>query len=296
MKKIAIISIFLFGMAGMASAQGIEGTAMSFSATPGDVKSISMGGADAMHNPAARLFGKEDFDVQAAYASWAPKSGIKSNNINLDLFYKVNDRIAFTTALETFMGQPYVESVSGSKTTEFSPNDIMVKAGAAFRFTDNLSAGVNLRYMSSALSSKNSLSAFGADAHLAGNFNGIKTMAGICNIGTKVTSADGTAYSIPTSILLAGGYEGEVSETGSIDAEIDFRYLLCGAIDIAVGAEYCWNDMVSVRAGYHKGAVYGDFISAGAGVKFSGIKLDACYLAGSSPLGGSIMLGLGYSF
>lgn len=296
MKKIAIISFLLIGMAEMASAQGIEGIAMSYSAVPGDVKSISMGGADAMHNPAARLFGKEDFDVQAAYASWGPKSGIKSNNVNLDLFYKINDKIALTTALETFLGQPYVESVSGSKTTEFSPNDIMIKAGAAYRFTDNLSAGLNFRYMSSALSSKNSLSAFGADAHIAGNFNGIKTMAGICNIGSKVTSSDGTAYNIPTSVLLSGGYESNVSETSSINAEIDFRYLLCGAIDIAVGAEYCWKDMLSVRAGYHKGAVYGDFISVGAGVKFSGIKLDACYLAGSSPLGGSMMFGLGYSF
>ncbi|MDO5443961.1 MAG: PorV/PorQ family protein [Bacteroidia bacterium] len=296
MKKVFSVLIFVLALAEMAGAQGIEGTAMSFSAVPGDIVSISKGGADALQNPAARLFGKTDFDVQAAYASWGPKSGIKSNNINLDLFYKCSDKLAVTTALQTFLGMPYVESASAVQTKEFSPNDIMIKAGAAYKFTDNLSAGVNARYMSSSLSSSSSLSAFGADAHIAADFNGLRAMAGICNIGTKVESAAGGSYSLPTSILIAGGYSSEIPENGSIDTEIDVRYLLCGALDLAAGIQYCWKDMLSVRAGYHKGAVYGDFLSLGAGVKFSGVKLDAAYLAGSGPLGGSLMFGLGYSF
>ena len=57
-------------------------------------------------------------------------------------------------------------------------------------------------------------------------------------------------------------------------------------------------DIVSVRAGYNVGAkhVMPSFASVGAGVHFAGIKIDAAYLIGASPIANTLAVSLGYSF
>jgi hypothetical protein len=58
--------------------------------------------------------------------------------------------------------------------------------------------------------------------------------------------------------------------------------------------------MVSFRAGYRYGgdSPIPSFASVGAGVKFSGVKLDLAYLiaGGDSPMKNTLAIGLGYSF
>lgn len=70
-----------------------------------------------------------------------------------------------------------------------------------------------------------------------------------------------------------------------------------------VGAQYCYNGLVRVSAGYHYGepdkSVIGQYVSVGAGVKVLGISIDAAYLIGTSadsPIGNSFSVGIGYAF
>jgi len=57
--------------------------------------------------------------------------------------------------------------------------------------------------------------------------------------------------------------------------------------------------MVFARAGYHYGAakeVIPSHASLGLGVKLFGARLDFSYLLAGESLGGTLALGLGYSF
>ena len=69
----------------------------------------------------------------------------------------------------------------------------------------------------------------------------------------------------------------------------------------AVGAEYEYDSMIAVRAGYHYGSRENglpSYASVGVGVKFFGVNVDAAYLIGSptSPLRNTFTVGVGYSF
>lgn len=68
---------------------------------------------------------------------------------------------------------------------------------------------------------------------------------------------------------------------------VDFLYL-AGVSGIAF-----------LRAGYHYGTQdkgLPSFASAGLGLKFAGVELNAAYLFASEALGGTMTFGLGYSF
>lgn len=57
--------------------------------------------------------------------------------------------------------------------------------------------------------------------------------------------------------------------------------------------------IVFLRAGYHYGTQdkgLPSFASAGLGVKFFGVELNAAYLFASDAIGGTMTFGLGYSF
>ena len=68
---------------------------------------------------------------------------------------------------------------------------------------------------------------------------------------------------------------------------------------LGIGLEYCIQDIVSLRGGFH----YGDpakaiptFVSLGLGAQFAGVHLDIAFLTASQTLGNTLMFGLGYSF
>ena len=68
-----------------------------------------------------------------------------------------------------------------------------------------------------------------------------------------------------------------------------------------MGAEYGYDSLVYVRAGYHYASVGNgipSFASAGLGFRFFGVNIDAAYLFGwgNSPLKHTFTVGVGYSF
>ena len=105
-------------------------------------------------------------------------------------------------------------------------------------------------------------------------------------------------YSQPSLVKAGAGYTiGLGTSSIAVNAEADV--LFSGGFMAGLGAEYSFDDLVFVRAGYH----YGDdkkaipsYGSLGAGVKFFGVRLDVAYLVGSQVLKNSLGVTLGYSF
>ena len=123
---------------------------------------------------------------------------------------------------------------------------------------------------------------------------------GVSSLGSRVESASGAMYSLPASLTFGAGYLAEFAETHRVEVLLDADWYFAGALSAAVGAEYNWNRMVSVRAGYRYGgeSVIPSYASVGAGVEFIGISLDLAYLiaTGDSPMKNTLTFGLGYSF
>jgi len=226
------------------------------------------------------------------YNMWAPSSS-SMGVAGFGGFYRFG-RVAVALDGRYFIEKPYdiISSVSKVIGT-FQPKDIMAGVGVAFQVAEPLSVGVTGRFMSSSIAESAKGSAFCADADVTFKKNGLTAMAGVANLGSKL-SYGGSSYALP-ALAKAGAAYSVAGLTASVEAD----YLFSGAFMAGLGLEYCIADIAFVRAGYH----YGDaakalpsFASLGLGAQFSGFSLDLAFLTASDTLGNTLLFGLGYSF
>lgn len=306
MKKIFIAAICLSAFAGQMMAQ--EDVAMQYVATDRSPVTSAMGASGAafagdvayasFNNPAVMPFASNRGGVGVSYYNWAP-GGAKSTNLNLGFSQMFGKKFGLTLGGAYQAGEKYdVMDASGKSKGSFTPKDLLFNVGAALKITDGLSAGVNLHYASQSLSDDNSCSAFGADVLALYHWSKLNVTAGVKSVGSKVKSDAGEKYSLPASAVVAGSYDFEFGKS-SVVANLDLNYYFCGSFAAAVGAEYSFNKLVSVRAGYHYGAEDGvvpSFLSLGAGVAVKGISLNLSYWTASDYLGNTLSIGLGYAW
>lgn len=175
------------------------------------------------------------------------------------------------------------------------------------------------------------------------NFDGRwRAGATISNIGPKIKYDEGGQENfIPTNLKLGGGFDFILDNSNRIGTYLEFNKLLVptpqgnsteeiqaynqiGAIEgifksfgdapdgfseeikeitYALGAEYTYEDIFALRAGYfHESPEKGsrEFISFGAGFKYTVVNIDVSYLFSTSqvvsPLEGTLRFGLTFNF
>lgn len=280
--------------------------ALPFVAAETDAASLGKAGADLVEtksisnasfsNAAAIPFSEQKLDVSAGYTMWQP---VSSNILNVGAAFNLKKKFGVAVGFQYGMNPAYdVTNSSGAVTGQFSPSDMHVNVGLAWRFLPFLSLGANVGYATSSLAEGQSYGALAADVFAMAKFGGLKVTAGVANVGTTVKDAAGNEFCIPGSIAVGAGYSKVFGEKNGIDVLVDADYYFSGWMAVAAGAAYTYNDFVSVRVGYRYGgeSPVPSYASVGAGVKLLGIKLDAAYLISSSPIGNTLALSLGYTF
>ena len=244
-------------------------------------------------NASAMSFSADRFKAAVSYGSWAPDAA-DSKAVNAGAFFRLGERASLGFTGSYFLDREMeISSATGAVTGTFTPKDIVARLGFSYLITDCLSAGVTANVISSSVGPDLSGTAFGGDISVMYRQNGLNAVLGLCNLGTSI-SYGGDSYSMPMYARAGAAY----SVAGlTLSAEAD--YLTEGAFSAAAGAEYNIADIAFLRAGYHYGAEdmgLPSFASAGLGLKFAGVELNAAYLLASDTLGGTLLLGLGYSF
>lgn len=291
MKKIFVLFSLFLAAAPWARSQDGSSVAMPFLAIDRSGVTSAMGGAritDPMYNPAAIPFSGSN--AQLSYQLWSPGVA-KANHINALSGVKLGSRLGLSVHGAFQSGQAYtLYDGVGKAGSSFTPTDLLIGLGAGFSFTSFLSAGVNLNFASQKLAPGTSYNAFAADIFLLFKKDGLKASAGVANIGSKVNG-----YSIPSSARLGASY----CLPFGLGFAADFDYYFAGGLAIGAGAQYGWNDMVFVRAGYHfenGKSPLPSYASLGLGAKFYGVHLDVSYLLASEALANTLTVGLGYAF
>ena len=154
----------------------------------------------------------------------------------------------------------------------------------------------------------------------------------ISNIGPKMSYSEGTESFIPTNLRIGGGMDFVIDAFNVVKGTVEFSKLLVPSTQIdgsnlnesafsgiftsfgdnpdgfsgeikeftmAIGAEYVYNEAFALRLGYFgENEDYGarNFISFGAGFKYTTIGIDMSYLFSTSsvpsPLEGTLRFGL----
>ena len=274
-----------------------EDVAMHFAAFPSDPVATVNGGLTSAYETGDMKSG-----IQAGYMLFFPTESPVSY-ISLKGSYKLNDSICLSLNGTYGICEEY-EMFNGSGLSDgfYRPGQMMLAAGAEYRFIDFMKAGIRLKYLTEGLAPESRHNAFASDIYLAGkvalsSLSSIDFGLGINNLGTKVTSSSGSKFTLPTALNIHCGY-GLNSDRNMIEASVGADYFLHGRLAAAAGLSYTYNDFISARFGYRYGgeSVLPSYCSAGLGFKFFGAELDLAYLFGSDVLSNSMCISLGYTF
>ena len=260
--------------------------------------SLSSPAWSAFGNSAIIPFAPGKVNAGLSYEAWAP-SGAKTSNIDAGVSFKAGEKFGLSLGFASGTGAAFTKTDdSGNISGEFKPKDLIVGAGFGLRFTETIGAGVNLRYASQSFDS-DPYSAFGADVFVFYHKDALGVSAGVSSLGTSVKSVSGETYSIPASATLAADYSAELAPGNVLEGALDIDYFLAGGLAAALGAQYSYNDMIFIRAGYHyggEGSVLPSYASLGAGFKYKFARLDVAWLTANEAVGNTLCVGLGLSF
>ena len=239
-------------------------------------------------------------DIAAAgvsYGSWQPDAAA-DKILSASAAVLLKEKFSVAIEYKNFAQPSYeVTGATGSisqVTPTFTPKESSFALGLGYRIMDGLSAALTVRSTSSVLATNAKASVIGVDVSAMYAKNAFQAGLAVCNIGGKVNYG-GSDYSQPSLVKAGGSYE----VIDGLKAAAEFAFLFEGAFEASLGAEYCYADIVSVRAGYHLGSKdkgIPSYASVGLGAKYAGIGLNLAYLLASDTLGGSFLAGLSYNF
>ena len=272
-----------------------QNEALPFTRTSRDPVSLAMGGTSvtrtsgmsyaSFSNAAAIPFSDRTFDVAAGYGMWYPSSSTV-NNVSAGAAWNLKGKLGFAAGFSYGICEEYeIMNASGQAAGSFSPSEIQANIGLAWRFLPFISVGADVKYLGNTLAEGQSYSAVSSDIFLMSEFSSFRAAIGVSSLGSKVRSASGESFSLPASATLGLGYGDVFGQRHGVEVLVDADCYFSGAFSAAAGASYTYNDMVSVRAGYRYGKLFG-------------VRLDAAYLiaSGDSPLKNTFCIGIGYSF
>lgn len=309
-ETIRIITLFFLSVsvhAAFAFTAGAQDEAMPFSRIPQSASVISVGGValtdsgnafSSFANAAVIPYSSSRMNAAVSYMRLHPGSDA-DNRINAGLTFRIGKNFGIGGGIAYGMDSPYeITDESGTVTGNYKPSDLLLNIGLGWKFLPFLSVGADIKYLRDAVAEGYSYNAVSTDIFLMSRFNGVSIAAGVSSLGNKVSSSSGEKYSLPSSFDIGFEYQLNLHEHHSLKLLADADYFFSRKFATSAGLSYTWNSMLTARCGYHYGgkSVVPSYASAGIGVKFFGISLDAAYLFGSGILKNSLGISLGYEF
>lgn len=257
------------------------------------------------NNASGAALSEEKMQVGAAYSLWQPSS--TSNNVFAVAGYgKVTKFMTVSAGFRYFgYGAYNLTGPDGIVTGTFKPVEMQAGIGLGFRILPILSVGANVSYVHSDIGGPEKGQAVSADFGALLDLRFIRVGFTAANIGSKI-SYGYSSYDLPANVRLGVG---TVQKFGNEDRHA-LSVNLEGGLTVGttslfagLGAQYEYNSLFRVSAGYHYGDAVAQFVgsyaSVGLGVKVLGIALNAAYLIGTgenSPIGNTFSVGISYGF
>lgn len=271
-----------------------------------DPSSISMGGSLTYLNPAYASFGNVaalSFDessgaVAAGYCLWSPEI-FRSDQMTLSGSFKIGNKIGVSAGFGYMYNDKYeVMDPYGNYVGTYRPVDGLLRTGCACRFLPYLSAGINMSYALSSLSSEHYYNAFATDLFLMARINSLKATLGLTNFGLS-WNHNQIYMNLPTSVTVSCAYDCKFMENHCAAAEIKADVFINGKASIACGLMYSWKNMLDCRLGYCYGSrtVMSSSISGGLSCNLYRCLIGLSYsLYLNNESTGLIAVSIGYSF
>lgn len=187
--------------------------------------------------------------------------------------------------------------LGGDMIGDHRTSSFLLSSGFAYGLTESISLGVNARFARQSLTESVSYNGVNLDINAMARIgSSVTATAGLSALGSKVTSASGTAYGQPANVYAGVEYVyGFDSNKLALDAMAE--YYFSGNFGAAIGASFTYDGMVSVRAGYRfasEWCVLPSHFAAGLEGKFNSFSVSASLA--KMPSAYIVCIGAGFSF
>ena len=298
MRRFMALAAALFAAALPAMAGGAGFEALPFLRLQRDPSALTGGAAQVyasraysvFSNPALAVGGSGDLVL--SYGHWGASG---SNEFDACGSFGLSDRFSMGLGFSYGLNPAY-DSLDGAEM--FTPVDMIAGMGAGFRVSDVFSVGANARYALSRLTDAYSYGAFSGDLFVAMDLSGFTVTAGLSTAGPAVQSVSTGSYRLPSSASCGFGYESVLGDALRARSQLTVDYYFSGALAAGFGTEVVVKDMMSMRLAYNYGgeSVIPSYTSAGIGLSFYGLKINAALFFSGKDAGNSMVCSLGYSF
>lgn len=284
---IVVISLFIFYSSIRAVAQtnkiSIQSTAVPFMLISPDARSGGMGNLSLAMSPESNdLFGnnaklpllKQNRGFLINYTPWLKDLGLTDVYLASAGFYKkIDDNSSINSSLRFFsLGNIQFSDVNGTPTSEQRPSEFSYDFGYSFLLSDQLSAGITLRYIYSRLVTGSFIG--NAVDYRAGNtvsgdlslfYKQNEDLSGwhagmlLSNLGGKISYSNATKnkYFIPANLGVGIGYLTKLDTDNSIEFGADVNRLLVPASPSAVDPDYA-----TLREQYFSQSVIASYVNS----------------------------------
>lgn len=263
----------------------------AFLNVPSTARELAMGGVNA-GDDAESVLDDQILTADISYKMWCP-GGVGTNMINADFAYRLGKlAILADGGVNTY--NPYVVYDGfGIETGTYTPNEMALAVGAAYKVIPGLGISVMAKYVGTNLAPEAKNAAFCADVNAAYQFRSLSVGVSGANIGSStlpmlVEAGARNTFSFGKALKLGVG-----ADVGFLTQGKNSAVTASAGIDIKI------IDMISVMAGYHFStdtSFEPSYVSAGLGVDVAMIRISAAYLTGNPYVGNTIGFTLGCAF
>lgn len=263
----------------------------AFLNVPSTARELAMGGVNA-GSDAETVFVDDKIMADISYKMWSPK-GTGSSLINADVACRLGKlAILADGGVNTY--NPYVVYDGfGIETGAYTPNEMALAVGAAYKVIPGLGISVMAKYVGTNLAPEAKNAAFCADVNAAYQFRSLSVGVSGANIGSST---------LPMLVEAGARNTFSFGKALKLGVGADVGFLTHGknnAVTASAGIDIKIIEMISVMAGYHfstNTSFEPSYVSAGLGVDIAMIKISAACLIGNPYIGNTLGFSLGVAF
>ena len=312
MKRINILLALLF-----CSWLGTYGQSVSFMNINPDARSAGMGNAGVALrsnafslylNPASTVVSDSKGSVAYSYVPWLRQLTKGSNLHTLSGYYRLSNKSGLLAGFRYFThGDLNIINEQGHFDGSFTPKELSIDMGYAYRLCQHWALAVSIHYINSDMGTfdgakKGSAFAGGVSAvYQAAKWN---LALSLVNLGSKIDYGY-DSYELPASLKIGSTYRHNFLEKHQLigNAELTYRLMPSdySGLNAGLGAEYLYNNLIAIRAGYCIGEdkkTGPSYTTVGCGLKYRGAEINFAYwlATGDSPVKDTFSLSAGWSF
>lgn len=234
-------------------------------------------------NLAANSLSNKKFEIDGNYHSWMTDISDDYSLKGASSYLSINEKSSLALGVMNYSMPAYtLTDDNGNESGTFTPTEMNLALGYAYKFTDSTAISLTVQYLNSTLGNDYMASTVLFNLGFKSSYQNLDYGFMIRNLGPALKFQN---QDVSLPLTIGGGltYSNIIAQKHKLSASTDFSYISANTdngLSLGVGCEYAYNQFLAVRTGYHhmSETIGLSAFSLGGGVLLKGVSIDFGWL------------------